>query len=76
MQMLTESRDIFKEAYKLRCLIVTLPSTSVSTERSFSCLKRIKTYQRNAMTEDRFSNLAKLSIEKESINDLINAQPF
>nr|CAI5829257.1 unnamed protein product [Callosobruchus analis] len=39
MESLFENSSIFKEAYKLLCLIVTIPFTSVSVERSCSCLK-------------------------------------
>lgn len=60
------------EVYKLFCLILTIPSTSVSVERNFSCLKRIKTYLRNSMTEERLSSLTTISIEKELINSLAN----
>ncbi|VEN36716.1 unnamed protein product, partial [Callosobruchus maculatus] len=35
---------VFPELTKLLRLILTIPTTSCSTERSFSCLKRIKTY--------------------------------
>nr|CAI5829018.1 unnamed protein product [Callosobruchus analis] len=76
MEILFENSSIFKEAYKLLCLIVTIPSTSVSVERSFSCLKRIKTYLRSTVLEDRFTNLSKISIEKELLNELIASQPF
>jgi len=58
------------EVYKLFCLILTILSTSVSVERNFSCLYRIKTYLRNSMTEERLSSLATISIEKELINSL------
>ena len=76
LELLHENRDIFKEAYRLLCLIVAIPSTSVSVERSFSCLKRIKTYLRNSMTENRLTNLAKISIEKGLLNELIKVEPF
>nr|CAH7712283.1 unnamed protein product [Callosobruchus chinensis] len=73
MESLFENSSIFKEAYKLLCLIVTIPSTSVSVERSFSCLKRIKTYLQSTTLEDRLTNtnLSKISIEKELLNELI-----
>jgi hypothetical protein len=63
-----EESGLLMEAYKLYCLVLTIPSTSVSVERNFSCLKRIKSYLRNSMTEERLSFLAKISIEKELIN--------
>lgn len=76
MKGLSEIRDIFKEAYTLFCLILTLPSTSVSVERSFSCLKRIKTYLRNSITKERLNSLSKVAIEKELLKELIDDRPF
>lgn len=67
-----ENSGLLKEAYKLFCLVLTVPSTSVSVERNFSCLKRTKTYFRNSMTEERLSSLATLLIENELINFSIN----
>jgi len=46
-------------------IYMTMPVTSVSPERSFSCLKRLKTYLRNTMEQNRLSDLAILAIEKE-----------
>lgn len=67
-----ETSGLFKEVYQLFCLVLTIPSTSVSVERHFSCLKRIKTYLRNSMSESRLTSLATLSIEKELINFMSN----
>ena len=74
VKLLKEFQDsgLLMEVYKLFCLIMTIPSTSVSVERNFSCLKRIKTYLRNSMTEERLSSLATISIEKDLINFLVN----
>ena len=44
--------------------------TSNVAERSFSALKRIKTYLRNSMEEDRLSSLAIIHIEKELANEI------
>ncbi|KAL4098227.1 hypothetical protein QTP88_022871 [Uroleucon formosanum] len=43
---------IFSESYKLLKIISTIPMTTAKAERSFSTLKRIKTFLRNSMTED------------------------
>lgn len=59
-----EFKIIFSETYKLFCLVLTIPATSVSVERNFSCLKRIKTYLRNTMTQERLTGLSTLAIEK------------
>lgn len=76
LKLLSDNSDIFKETYKLFALILTIPSTSVSAERSFSCLKRIKTYLRNAIGQERLSNLARISIETELLCELMTTQPF
>lgn len=54
-------QDILKEVYNLLCLILSLPSTSVSVERS---LKRIKTAARNSMMEERLSSKNRLDIQE------------
>ena len=40
----------------------TLPITSSEAERSFSLLRRLKTYSRSVMTEERLSDLAVIAI--------------
>ena len=45
--------DAMPELFRLCALILTIPSTAASVERSFSALKRIKTYQRNTTGEDK-----------------------
>lgn len=59
-----ELKDVLPEAYSLMNLILTIPATSASAERSFSTMKRIKTYNRSTVGEDRLSSLAIISIEK------------
>lgn len=46
-------------------LLLTLPVTVASGERSFSKLKLIKTYLRSTMSQETLSALAVLSIEQE-----------
>ncbi|KAL4154561.1 hypothetical protein QTP88_000418 [Uroleucon formosanum] len=69
-------KAILPEAYKLFILILTIPSTSVSNERSFSCLKRIKTCSRKSISQVRLSSLSILSIEKSLINQLKKTESF
>lgn len=45
--------------------LLTLPVTVASGERSFSTLKRLKTYMRSTMAQDRLSALTTISIEHE-----------
>jgi len=46
--------------------------TSTEAERSFSTVKRIKTFLRSTMSEDRLSALSMLSIEKLMIKNIPN----
>ena len=66
----------FPEAVKLLQLILTILATTASVERSFSALKRIKSYTRNRMTNQRLSTLALLSIEKERLNKMEQKTTF
>jgi len=45
--------------------------SSASAERSFSTIKRIKTYLRTSMSTTRLHNLALISIERELSFELI-----
>ena len=58
------------EATKLLKLVLTVPATTSTVERSFSALKRIKTYNRNRTEEKRLSSLAIIAIEKERLQKL------
>ena len=57
---------------KLCELALTLPATSASVERSFSHLKHIHIYSRDAQGDKRFSNLADISIEKKLLKSVKN----
>ena len=59
-----------QECEKLIQLVLTIPLTSASSERSFSTLNRIRSYLRCTMAQDRLSSLARISIEKQLLNEL------
>nr|CAH7764012.1 unnamed protein product [Callosobruchus chinensis] len=46
-------KSCMPELYKLLSLVLSIPVTSASVEKSFSALKRIKTYNRSKMTQGR-----------------------
>ncbi|XP_050065343.1 zinc finger MYM-type protein 1-like [Aphis gossypii] len=46
-------------------MFLCCPASNCSSERSFSALKRVKTYLRSRMTDDRLNNLAVLHIESD-----------
>jgi hypothetical protein len=58
-------QDTFSETTTLLRIIVTIPMTTAEPERYFSSMKRIKTFLRNTMNEDRLTALAMLSFKKK-----------
>ena len=60
----TIKRMLVAEVIHLVKLIFVMPATKAVSERSFSCLKRIKTYLRSAITNNRLNHLLILHIHK------------
>ena len=48
---LSQSQSLLSEVVKLMKLVLVMPVTNVTSERSFSALKRVKTYLRSSMTQ-------------------------
>jgi zinc finger MYM-type protein 1 len=55
----------YPQIEKLMRIYLAIPATSVAAERAFSVLKRIKTWLRNSMEQDRLSSLSIINIEKD-----------
>ena len=53
-------------------LILTFPVSSASAERSFSTMKRVKTYLRSSMSDNRLNNLCLLSSERELSQEIMH----
>ncbi|CAH1997050.1 unnamed protein product [Acanthoscelides obtectus] len=62
----------FQETLKLLSILITIPMSTSEAERSFSMLKRIKTFLRNTMKEERLSALGMLSAEKHFVSGIEN----
>lgn len=65
-----ELEDVFSEISRLARLILTLPSTTATVERSFSVMRRVKDYTRTSMAEDRLFYLMLMAVEKDLLADL------
>ena len=65
-------QDTFSETVALLKILITTPMTTAESERCFSTLKRIKTFLRNTMSQDRLNALAMLSMEKKLIKNIPN----
>ena len=72
----TDMSSCFPQLSCLVSLICTIPVSTASVERSFSALKRIKTYSRNTTAEKRLSNLAVISIESELLEEIKRRETF
>ncbi len=59
--------DTFPEFSKLLEIILATPVTTAESERCFSTLKRIKTFLRNSIMQERLNALAILSIHKDLV---------
>lgn len=77
-------KEMLSELVKCMKLLQVVPVTSVTTERSFSALRRLKTYLRATMGQKRLNNLAVLHAHRDVldemdvrpvINDFINSNP-
>lgn len=63
-------QDVFPNVTTALRIILTVPITVASAERSFSKLKLIKTYLRSTMTQNRLVGLAQISIENDIASEL------
>ena len=64
--------DIFPEFSKVVHILAVIPATSCSVERSFSALRRLKTYLRNTMGQQRVSNITLINIERAYANSVVS----
>lgn len=66
MELLKRCNDeLYPNVYKLLKIFCCLPFSNAYTEKSFSSLKRLKTYLRNTMSEQRLNGLAHLNIHTD-----------
>ncbi|XP_073474120.1 uncharacterized protein [Aquarana catesbeiana] len=62
--------NVFRETVTLLKIFITTPMTTAEAEKCFSTLKRIKTFLRNSMTQERLNALAMLSMEKRVVTEM------
>lgn len=74
--MTTKTTDCLSQVFLLCSLALTVPVSTASVERSFSTMKRVKSYCRTTCSNDRLSKLLMLSIEKETLVELKSSSTF
>jgi len=65
-----DSRSFFKEVCCVASLIIVMPATNAVSERSFSTMRRIKSYLRSTMKQSQLNHTMVLNIYKEELDNL------
>ena len=63
--------DLLPVLCKVTSLLASIPATSSSAERSFSGLRRVKTYFRSVMSQQRLNSIALINIGRAYANRTI-----
>ena len=69
-QMSTDVRKLFCETEKLVRLLLVSPMSSAVAERSFSSLRRLKTWLRSTVCQPRLNSVAVCHIHKELLDEV------
>ncbi|ESO04079.1 hypothetical protein HELRODRAFT_173156 [Helobdella robusta] len=67
---LMEKIELLSELVKFLNIFVTIPTTSATDERSFSGLRRLKTYLRSTMGQKRLNSVSLLHFHKDVANEM------
>ena len=65
-----QTRGLFSEVEKLIHLCLCLPVSTACSERSFSALRRLKTWLRSTVSQSRLTHMALLHVHKDILDDL------
>ena len=64
---LVKQTTLFPAVRKAILIALTLPATSCTVERSFSKLRRVKTWLRSTMSDIRLSGVCMLSVHRDKV---------
>ena len=64
--------EVLPVVYRVFKILATTPATSCSAERSFSSLRRLKTYLRSTLGQDRLSSIERAYANQTLENDMQN----
>ena len=74
--MTNRERLLLSEVVKVLMLVLVMPVTNSPSERSFSTLRRIKTYLRSTMRQDRLNDLMILHVHKDKTDEMNFCNPL
>lgn len=63
-------KELIPEIVKLIKMMLTIPISTCTAERSFSSLRRLKTYLRNNMTQRRLNDIAILHVNRDLAQEI------
>ena len=69
-EMSAAQRSLLCQVFILTSLILVMPATNAVSERSFSTLRRIKTYLRSTMSQLRLNSIMTIHIHKDLADKL------
>ena len=67
---LGKGRELLIEIVEILRSILSMPATNATSKRSFSVLKRVKTYLRSTMSQSQLNQLMKLAVFTEMTDKL------
>ena len=65
-----EVRGLFDQLQLLMELLLVVPASSATAERSFSALRRLKTYLRSTMSQERLNHVTLLHVHQNRLDCL------
>ncbi len=69
--LLSAERELKCEVVRLLKIILVMPATNCTSERSFSALRRLKTFLRSTMSQERLNSLMILHVHKDHTDNMI-----
>ncbi|VEN51205.1 unnamed protein product [Callosobruchus maculatus] len=69
VDVLKDAKVFFPGTFRALKILITLPFTTCTIERSFSSLRRMKTWLRSTMVESRLNGLAMMSVHRKYVTD-------
>lgn len=66
----TAQLSLLSQVTRLMQLLLVMPATNASSERSFSALRRVKMYLRATMTQEQLNHMMILHVHKDSTDSL------
>lgn len=69
LDLIPEATDFFPAIHTALAIAAAMPCTTATVERSFSTLRRVKSWTRSTMTESRLNGLCVLSVHRRIVDE-------